>query len=105
MNARRTAYRMMALSVMSCCVVGMLLFCVDTMALGILHDRLYEKSGSIWVPSLLHGAFNAAATIPLMVCLTDTGSARLLGPAPVGLLAGLPRLVAAAAVFLRGKER
>ena len=86
-------------------VVGMLLFCVDTMALGILHDRLYEKSGSIWVPSLLHGAFNAAATIPLMVCLTDTGSARLLGPAPVGLLAGLPLLVAAAAVFLRGKER
>ena len=82
-------------------VVGMLLFCVITVGWGILHDWLYEKSGSIWVPSLLHGAINAAATIPLAICLTDTGSARLLGPAPMGILAGLPLLIAAAVVFSR----
>ena len=77
-------------------VTGMLLFAVIAAGWGILHDRLYEMSGTIWLPALLHGAINAAATLPLTVCLTNTGSARLLGPAPMGLLAGLPFLVAAA---------
>ena len=82
-------------------VVGMLLFCFITVGWGILHDRLYEKSGSIWVPALFHGAINAAATLPAAVCLADTGSARLLGPVPNGLLAGLPFLIAAAMVYFR----
>lgn len=86
-------------------VVGMLLFCVFTVGLGILHDWLYKKSGSIWVPSIFHGAFNAAATLPLAICLTDTGSARLLGPAPNGLLAGLPLLIAAAVVYHRNRDK
>ena len=82
-------------------VVGMLLFCFITVGWGILHDRLYEISGSIWVPALFHGAINAAATLPAAICLADTGSARLLGPAPNGLLAGLPFLIAAAMVYFR----
>ena len=86
-------------------VVGMLLFCFITVGWGILHDRLYEISGSIWVPALFHGAINAAATLPAAICLTDTGSARLLGPAPNGLLAGLPFLIAAAVVFFRKREQ
>lgn len=85
-------------------VSGMLLFCVFTVGLGVLHDWLYEKSGSIWVPAILHGAINAAATLPQTVCLADTGSARLLGPAPNGLVAGLPLLAVAAALLLRAKE-
>lgn len=85
-------------------VVGMLLFCVITVGWGILHDWLYEKSGSIWVPSILHGAINAAAALPLSVCLTDTGSARLLGPASNGLIAGLPFMIVALVLLLRGKD-
>ena len=85
-------------------ISGMLLFCVITVGLGILHDWLYEKSGSIWLPSLFHGAFNAAAALPLSVCLANTGSARLLGPAPNGILAGLP-LLAVAAVLLFREEK
>ncbi len=85
-------------------VVGMLLFCVITVGWGILHDWLYERSGSIWVPSLFHGAINAAATLPLSVCLTNTGSARLLGPAPNGIIAGLPFLAAASVLLLRKEE-
>ncbi len=85
-------------------VVGMLLFCVITAGWGILHDWLYEKSGSIWVPAILHGAINATAALPLSVCLIDTGSARLLGPAQVGLLAGLPFLAVAAALLLRAEK-
>ena len=86
-------------------VTGMLLFCVIAAGWGILHDWLYEKSGSIWVPSLFHGAINASAALPLLFCLPDTGSARLLGPAPMGILAGLPFLAAAAVLLIRrGKE-
>ena len=82
-------------------VSGMLLFCVISSGLGVLHAWLYEKGGSIWVPSLLHGAFNAAAAIPLAVCLANTGSLRLLGPAPVGILSGLPILIIAAVLLFR----
>ncbi len=85
-------------------IVGMLLFCVFTVALGIMCDWLYEKSGSIWLPSLFHGAINAIAGVPLAICLTDTGSARLLGPAPNGIIAELPLLAAAAVLFLRGRK-
>ena len=83
-------------------VVGMLLFCINTIVLGILCDWLYEKSESIWLPSLCHGAINAVAAIPLMVCLTDIGSARLLGSAPNGLIAELPFVIVAVVLLLQG---
>ena len=82
-------------------IVGMLIFCVFTIAIGILCDWLYEKSGSIWLPSLCHGAINAAATVPLAVCMTGTGLARLLGPVPNGLIAGLPLIVLAAILYMK----
>lgn len=86
-------------------VVGMLLFCVFTVALGILCDWLYERSGSIWLPSICHGAINAIATLPIAICLSDTGSARLLGPAPNGIIAVLPFLSVAVVLFLRRKKK
>ena len=86
-------------------VTGMLIFCAITVGWGILHDWLYEKSGTIWVPAILHGAINAAATLPLSVCLTNTGSARLLGPAPNGMIAGLPFLAAAVVLLFRTERK
>ena len=85
-------------------VVGMLLFCVIAIAIGIFCDWVYERSESIWLPSILHGAINAAATIPVAVCMPDTGSARLLGPAPNGIIAGLPFLVVAVVLLLHEKK-
>ena len=85
-------------------VSGMMLFCVFTVFAGIWHDWLYEKSESIWVPALFHGAINAAATLPLAICLPNTGSARLLGPAPNGLISGLPILLTAAVLSARAKK-
>ena len=82
-------------------VVGMLLFCVFTTAAGILCDWLYEKTGCIWLPSIFHGAVNAAGTVPLAICAANTGSAILLGPAPIGLLAGLPLCICAAVLLFR----
>lgn len=80
-------------------IIGMLIFCIFTIAVGIICDRLYEKSGSIWIPSILHGAVNAAGTVPMAVCIVNTGSAVLLGPAPIGLLAGIPFVIFAAILF------
>lgn len=85
-------------------VVGMLVFCIVTVPLGILCDWLYERSGSIWLPSICHGAVNAAATVPLAVCISGTGSARLLGPSPNGIIAVLPFLAVSVILLLLEKK-
>ena len=82
-------------------IVGMLVFCIFTIVGGILCDWLYEKSGCIWIPSVFHGAINAAATVPLAMCITDTGSAILLGPAPNGVLVEIPFIICAAILFFK----
>ncbi len=71
-------------------VTGMLMFSIFTIALGVLCDRVYEKTECIWIPAILHGSINAAATLPVMISKPDIGKYRLLGPFPNGLLAGLP---------------
>ena len=85
-------------------VVGMLIFCIFTVAVGILCDWLYERTECIWIPSLLHGAVNAAGTVPMAVCAANTGSAILLGPAPIGVLAGLPLLACAMALLFKAAK-
>ena len=82
-------------------IVGMLIFCIFTTAAGILCDWLYEKTDCIWIPSLFHGAINAAATVPLAICITNTGSAILFGPAPHGVLAGLPLILCAGVLLFK----
>ena len=83
-------------------IVGMVLFCFITTVLGILCDWLYEKSGSIWAPSIFHGAFNAAAALPMALCIANTGSTILLGPVPNGILAGLPFIILAGILLFKG---
>ena len=82
-------------------IIGMLMFCIITIALGILCDWLYEKTECIWIPSIFHGAVNAAATVPMVICITNIGSMRLLGPAPVGVLAGLPLIIVAVILYFK----
>ena len=82
-------------------IVGMLVFCIFTTAAGILCDWMYEKTDCIWIPSLFHGAINAAATVPLAICISNTGSAILLGPAPHGVLAGLPLILCAGVLLFK----
>ena len=77
-------------------VLGPLLFCLVTVALGTLFDLLYEKSGSIWIPSLAHGAFNAAAGIPSLFLSPAYLSDSTLGPTMIGLIGGLPLFLLAA---------
>ena len=85
-------------------VVGMLLFCVITIGLGIICDWLYEKSNCIWLPALFHGSFNAAATIPLVITYTNARSMRLLGSAPNGLISAVPIFIFALIILLKTRQ-
>ncbi len=84
-------------------ITGMLLFCIFTIISGALSDWLYEQSQSIWLPSIFHGAINAAATIPLAICSVMEGTTRLLGPAPNGLIGGLPLFIFVLIILLKEK--
>lgn len=84
-------------------VLGPLLFCLCTTALGLLLDLCYEKTGSIWLPALGHGAVNAAAGIPLLIQNPDYADQMILGPTMNGLIAGIPLFLLAAWVLLRAK--
>ena len=85
-------------------VVGMLLFCIFTTAVGILCDWMYEKTECIWIPSIFHGAINAVGTVPLALCIANTGSAILLGPAPHGIIAGLPIIIGAVILLFKSDQ-
>lgn len=85
-------------------VTGVLLFCVFTTAVGIMLSFLYEKTGSIWIPAIFHGAMNAAATIP--VCFTaGTEPGMLAGPGPNGWLAGLPFFIIGVVLLFRKRKK
>lgn len=82
-------------------VLGPLLFCLFTTALGVLFDLLYEKTGSIWSCALAHGAINAFANLPSAVLDPASDFQILLGPFAIGLIGGLPLLLLAAWVLLK----
>lgn len=77
-------------------VLGPIVICVTLCAFGILIDRVYEKTGCIWLPSLMHAAMNSSA-LPLMFLLKGGYShLSILGPNCFGLLGCLPVIVLAA---------
>lgn len=84
-------------------VLGPIVFCLFTTAIGLLLDLCYEKTGSIWIPSLGHGAVNAAAGIPMLLLNPEYADGMILGPCMNGLIAGLPLLALALYVLIRAK--
>lgn len=81
-------------------VLGVLMMCGFTTALGIILSYFYEKSQSIWIPSLMHGAINAVAGLPLLY-MKEMPQHYLLGPTPAGLIAGIPLFVLGIVLFIR----
>lgn len=75
--------------------LGPLLFCLVSAAMGILLNRLYEKTGSLWAPALGHGAINAAAGIPILFLDPAYADRLTVGPLMVGVIGGLPMFLAA----------
>ena len=82
---------------------GGLMMCVSCVALGVLLTLLYEKTNSVWAPALAHGAFNAAAGIGVYFLPLGTVST-ILGPTPLGLVAGIPLFLLAAWTFFKHRH-
>ena len=85
-------------------VAGPLLFCVITIAMGILFDFLYEKTNCIWVPALCHGAINAFAGVPTLFLNPAYADKLLLGPLMIGVISGLPLMLTAFIISIREKN-
>ena len=75
--------------------VGMALFCICCVVMGILLDWSYQNTDSIWAPAIAHGAFNAVATLPMILLNLEYANQQILGPAPIGIIAMLPMIALA----------
>jgi len=82
-------------------VVGPLLFLFFTVALAIFFGWLVLRAGSIWPSVIGHGAINGIAGLGLIAMAGKPNM--LLGPAPDGLLGGLPLILLAAFLILNRK--
>ena len=83
-------------------VLGPVMICVALMAYGVLIDWLYEKTGSIIVPSIAHAAMNSAA-MPVMFLSASQNS--LLGPSAFTLIPLVPVMVAALIILITDRSR
>lgn len=85
-------------------VLGVLMMCGFTTAAGIMLSYFYEKSQSIWIPSLIHGALNAVAGTPFFY-MKEMPQHYLLGPTPAGLIGGIPLFVLGIVLFIKMTRR
>lgn len=85
-------------------VLGVLMMCGLTTSFGIILSYFYEKSQSIWIPSLMHGAINAVAGLPLYY-MKEMPQHYLLGPTPAGLISGIPLFVLGIVLFIKMTEK
>jgi len=82
-------------------VVGPLLFCLITFGLSAVLGWFSWRGRSVWPAVIGHAAFNGIAALPLLMVQGEPN--RLLGPAAVGLVGGLPLLALAVWLFLSPK--
>ena len=77
--------------------LGLFVFCMYTVSMGVISDFLYIKSGSIWLPAVFHATINGEPSPEIL--LSDSHPERsIFGPADIGLIGMLP--MAACAAFL-----
>ena len=75
-------------------VLGPVVFCLSTVMLGILLDYVYEKTETIWMPALMHGAINAFTVFAYLV-KAEYADKAILGPVYIGIISMIPLIVAA----------
>ena len=83
-------------------VLGPIVFCICTVAMGILFDYVYEKTEPIWLPSLMHGAANAF-TIFAYLIKPEYSHMAILGPAYIGIISMIPMMIAAVIICVKKK--
>lgn len=93
-------------------VLGLVTFTINCIALGVLHEIIYDKTKCIWIPALLHGSVNAAFTMYRVVLnaehLEKINKLMVFGPGMNGLVAMIPFViltVVIAAVVLKKEKK
>lgn len=84
-------------------VLGPIVFCICTVMMGILFDYVYEKTETIWLPSLMHGAVNAF-TIFLYLVKPEYSNMAILGPAYIGIISMIPMITVAVIICVKEKR-
>ena len=84
-------------------VLGLFVFPIFTVCFGIMTDHVYEKSGTILMPALIHGAIDAW-TIYAYIVKPEYSDHMILGPSAVGILAGLPMIAMAIWICVKNKK-
>ena len=79
-------------------VAGILTMTLLCTAMSCWLSLLRERSGSVWTCALAHGAFNAVVNVGVVFCAAGQ---TLLGPSPLGLVAGIPLMALGAFCWLR----
>lgn len=83
-------------------ILGPIVFCFCTIAMGILLDYVYEKTKTIWLPSLMHGAINAF-TIFAYLLKPEYANMTILGPACIGIISMIPMVIMAVIICAKKK--
>lgn len=84
-------------------VLGPIVFCLFTVMMGILCDYVYEKTETIWLPSLMHGATNAF-TIFAYLTKPEYADMAILGPANIGIISMIPMIIMAVIICVKQKR-
>ena len=84
-------------------VLGPIVFCLFTVMMGILCDYVYEKTETIWLPSLMHGATNVF-TIFAYLTKPEYADMAILGPAYIGIISMIPMIIMAVIICVKQKR-
>ncbi|MBQ7776139.1 MAG: CPBP family intramembrane metalloprotease [Lachnospiraceae bacterium] len=84
-------------------ILGPIVFCISTVMMGILFDYVYEKTETIWLPSLIHGAVNAFTIFAYLV-KPDYSNMAILGPAYIGIISMIPMIIVAVIICVKKKR-
>lgn len=85
-------------------LLGLVVFSLFCLAAGILLDFLYQRTGSIWAPALMHGGINAT-TYGIYFVGIPYSHELILGPVPIGLISGLPLFLVGLYIFLKKTDQ
>ena len=93
-------------------VLGLIVFSLNCIVIGMLHEIIYDKTKCIWFPALLHGVYNAAATVPLLFWNMNSeekaSKLMILGPGVNGIIGMIPMVIFAvimAVMVIREEQR
>ena len=80
-------------------VLGLVTFSIACIALGIMHEIIYDKTKCIWYPALFHGAINGVTTLYVMLLdgnqIEKIDKLFVFGPFSLGLISVIPFVAAA----------